>query len=598
MKKFRLFLLLVGVSVNLSAQDNYSVIDVEDTETFSEFDLLGDTLDHYTVYFTGENHNYPSFNTKLEYKLLRYLHQSQGVRHFIFEQGPAVGYLINEAILYENEENMNFLKDVFYDPFYYLIKKLQRMNDSLSMEDKVKVHGIDVERFPYFSIYALNQIVDTLDRSVFGGEVFEQIEGLNTSPFKNGQAADFYGEETDNRFGFGEISAWGTLSSIIISSYEFRDSLAPVLGENEAIYYAIIASLEKGKIWYQTEKEGDLKSPIIRERFMRKEFERIYRLYPDSKFYGQFGRCHLHKDKSARKCYDYYMNSVANRINEIDSSLNNKVMVIPIFYSKGKQKLDKDIIENLNFEEKFFEDDKVFLIDLSYKKGDHPIVGFYNELPFMILSNMEVDPSEQYDFSWNTTIQEYHLGAYYGYHYFNKIRTLNTALQNLGANNFTTKWVAYDFAFDVFKVDDAGSKFDFTYYPRISNGDNFEIRGWRFGVGSYYAFGNKWLIAAPGLQYGYGQFYLTEFTDNTIPNLIQVNEQNASVYKNDIFYLEPNLELRLTLPFLSFNFKTGYSFDVSGKRWRLDGKQNNFTKTSFSAPYIQAGVSLNYKSIK
>ncbi|MEX1003349.1 MAG: hypothetical protein WDZ35_14615 [Crocinitomicaceae bacterium] len=50
MKKFRLFLLLVGVSVNLSAQDNYSVIDVEDTETFSEFDLLGDTLDHYTVY--------------------------------------------------------------------------------------------------------------------------------------------------------------------------------------------------------------------------------------------------------------------------------------------------------------------------------------------------------------------------------------------------------------------------------------------------------------------------------------------------------------------------------------------------------------------
>ncbi|MBD3638329.1 MAG: hypothetical protein HUJ25_13335 [Crocinitomicaceae bacterium] len=580
------------------AQINYSEIDVY-SDDFKEFEVFEDSLDQYTVYFTGENHNYASFNTRLEFKLLSYLYETQGVRHFIFEQSPGVGYIIEEIIINDKKSNMHFLKDVFYDPFYYLVKQINKFNDTLALEDKIHIHGIDVERFPYFSIYALDQIVDTLDKHIFGGEVFEQIQALRSSKFEYGTAADFYGDEDEIGFGFGQISAWGTLSSIIQSSHDYRDSLKIALGDKEEIYYAIIASLEKGREWYLSEKKGDVKSPIVRERYMKDEFERIYKKYPNDKFYGQFGRCHLHKDKSARRCYDYYMNSVASRINEVDPSLKNKVLVIPIYYSQGDEKFDRDIIKSLGFDEEIHEKDKAFLIDLAYKEGDHPIVGFYDHLPFVIISNKEADEGDgQFDFSWNTTIQEFHLGAYYGYHYMTGIKTLNNELLSAGANGFTNKWVGWDFTFDMFTVGDFGTRFGFTYFPEISNGDRFDIKAWTVKMGSYFAYGNKWLLASFGLDYGYGQVSLTEDLDNTVPNLIQSPEVgNVIIYRNDRFVFDPNIELRLTLPIISFNFKAGYDLDISGKRWRLDGKMKNFAKTSFSAPYIQAGVSINYKYI-
>jgi hypothetical protein len=51
----------------------------------------------------------------------------------------------------------------------------------------------------------------------------------------------------------------------------------------------------------------------------------------------------------------------------------------------------------------------------------------------------------------------------------------------------------------------------------------------------------------------------------------------------------------LTLPVISINARIGYGFDLSGKYWKLDGKMKDFTTTSFSAPYIQLGLSFNIK---
>lgn len=580
------------------AQTNYAEINLN-SDDYQEFEVFGDSLDPYKVYFTGENHNFAMFNTELELKLLRYLHQTQDVKHFIFEQSPGVGYIIEEIIIDGKQSNLHFLKDVFYDPFYYLVKQLKFYNDSLDPENKIHMHGIDVERFPYFSIYALNEIVDTLDKNIFGGEVFEQIQALKSSRYEYGTAADFYAENDYEIFGFGEVSAWGTLSSIIQSSYDYRDSLKLALGDKEEIYYSIIESLERGQEWFAAEKVGDVKSPIVRERFMKDEFERVYRAYPDGKFYGQFGRCHTQRDPNARRCYDYYMNSIAKRINDIDESTRNKVMVIPIFYSQGKEKFDQDIIKSLNFEEKFNEEGKAFLIDLAFKNGDHPIVGFYDQLPFMIVSNKKVDKGEEYEFKWNETITEYHLGGYVGYHYFNDVRTLNNELNLAGSNGFTNKLIGWNFAFDVFTLNSLGTRFNFTYFPEISNGDRFELKGWSFKLGNYYAFGSKWFMMAFGFDYGYGSFTMTEHQANQTPNLIQTpDNENVIVYKNDRFSFDPNLEFRLTFPYLSLNFKTGYDFDISGKRWKLDGKMKNFPKTSFSSPYIMAGVSINYKQIR
>jgi hypothetical protein len=578
------------------AQESASELFV-DSEDFKEFEVFGDTLDSYRVYFTGENHNYLTFNSKLEWKLLRYLNQEQNVNHFLFEQSPAVGYLIEEAVNEKDKNCMSYLKSSFYKQFYYMFKQMRKYNDSLDAQNKIHIHGIDVERFPYFSVKALNFIVDSLDNSVVGGEVFEQIIALGTSSYKNGTVDDFY-IENNGTFGFGELNPWASMNSIIDISMKYEDSLKVELADDSTVYFSIIKSLKVGQEWYQTEKKGDVRSPIIREDFMKDEFEIAYQSDDKGKFYGQFGRCHLHKDANAKKCYDHYMNSIANRIQEIDNTLSNKVLVIPVYYSTGLLKFDKEIIESLELEEKYLQEETAHIIDLAYKNGDHVIDGFYNSLPFIIVSNVKDEPFEELQFEWDEEIFEVHGSAYYGYRYFSGIKRLNSALAGVGANNFTNKFVAYNFALDFFQVGSMGYRTQFTYIPEINNGDRFDLKGWRFGMGQYYTLGNKWFTSAFGIDFTYGQIALTELTDNTVPNLIQSNSQNVIIYKNDVFSLDPNLELRLTFPIISFNFKAGYDLDISGKRWRLDGKMNEFTKTSFSAPYIQAGISLNYKRIE
>jgi hypothetical protein len=586
---------LVGFNTAALAQDHTGTIDLY-SSSFKEFKVFGDTLDNYKVYFTGENHMYATFNTTFQVKFLKYLHQNQGVNHFIFEQSPGLSYIINKVILEDKTSHLHYLGDVFFDPFYELVKEIRKYNDTLPYEDKIQMHGIDIERFPSFSIYALDLMVDTLNPRVKGGEIFEQIKALATSDYADAGAAAYYANPDDNfTFQFGQVSAWRSLESIIDGANENKDSLKVALGKDSTIFYSIIESLEIGHEWYITEEVGDVKSPIIRERFMADEFERVYLADKEGKFYGQFGRCHLHKDQDAGRCYDYYMNSIANRINDIDASLDNQVLVIPIFYNKSRD-YDKDVIKSLDFDPRFTDSNESYIIDLAYKNGDHPIVGFYNNLPFMIICNAVSDQMDYFSYEyWDNSIEEVHLGVGVGYWWFRKLNKLNTGLAVVGAGGFDNRMLGYTFYSDYFAIDENGSSFTFIYYPTVSNGDRFELGGFNATVGGSVPFGGRYIFGAFGMDLGYGQMKLKETQLVGDPILIQDNSVNKVIYRNDIFTLDPHFQFRITLPLISLNAKAGYSFDVSGKYWRLDGKAKDFTKTSFTAPYVQIGASLNFK---
>src|SRR5690606_11343374 len=122
----------IFLTPSVIAQNKFSEIDL-DNDSFEEFEIFGDTLDYYKVYFTGENHMFASFNTEFQYKFLTYLHQKQGVNHFIFEQSPAVGYIIEKVIIEGKTTQLHYLEDMFYDPFYDLVKRLKKYNDSLAL---------------------------------------------------------------------------------------------------------------------------------------------------------------------------------------------------------------------------------------------------------------------------------------------------------------------------------------------------------------------------------------------------------------------------------------------------------------------------------
>jgi hypothetical protein len=598
-KKILALVFIIFISVNtIHAQNNYATVDIDEPTDYSELaEFFSDSiLDKYKVYFTGENHQYAYVNSELEFKLLVFLNQTQGVNHFVFEQSPATGYIITQAVL--DNEDISYklhLRDKFFDPFYNLVKQIKKYNDTIPENKKISVEGIDVERFPSFSLYALHKITDSLSTEGSTGIVYETIDAIYTSEFKDGSPDEIY-NDGGTRFNLlgDKINAWETIQTIMELSKLYKDKLKEEIGEDYNTYVEILQALQAGHDWYQAERSGDMTAPFIRERFMIDQFLRVYHRNPHSKYYGQFGRCHLHAKKDSKKCYSHNMQSIASRINSTsDSTLQGKVLTIPVYYKTSKTQ-DVRIIEALELDYRFNKKNKIYLIDLDYLEEDNPIAGFEEDLPYVIVNTyMPKGFDDMYAF--NLTLKEYHLGAYYGYTYFNKINKLNYALNDIGAIGFTNKITTYSFAIDYITMKDKGIYLAYTYYPSVSNGDRFKLKGSSFTYGSNYPFGNKYFMSAFGINLTYGRMTLIEDNTGTIPNLIQLNSKNITVYKNDIFLISPNFDFRITLPVVSLNAKVGYNFDVSGKYWQLDGKMKDFTKTSFSSPYIQIGASFNFK---
>jgi hypothetical protein len=596
MKKVLICLTLI-FNLSLIAQDNYVSVDIDDPDDYDELDnFFGDSiLNNYRVFFTGENHQYAYVNSDLEFKLLTYLHQRQGVNHFLFEQSPATGFIINQAVYNKDLTHKTYLKDRFYTPFYSLIKSIKKYNDTLSMGNKIQVHGIDVERFPAFSIFALSKITDTLDIEGKTGIIYEAIDALYTSEFKDGTPDEIYNQGGTRLNLLGdEIDAWATFESIIFNANGMKDELKVELGDNFEIFFEILESLQKGHDWYLAERNGDLSAPVNRERFMIDQFLRVNTQFPNAKFYGQFGRCHLHANKGAKKCYSHNMKSIASRINtRSDSTLNGKVLTIPVYY-KNSREFDGKIINSLNLDYRFDRPDRIYLIDLEYLKGDNPLAGFDEDLPFVIVNTFAPNGTTNI-YNFNYTLEEYHLGVYVGFKYFNKLKKLNSALTDNGNITFTNKFLTYSVAGDYITMNDIGHHVSYSVIPELSNGDRFHLKGQSISYGTNYPFGGKNVMAAVGLNYTYGQMKLIEENSGATSNLIQLDDENITVYKNDFFTLDPNIDFRITFPVISLNARLGYAFDVSGKYWKLEGKMKDFTKTSFSAPYIQVGVSLNLK---
>ncbi len=120
-----LMFLTVITAIGAFGQDHFAKVNIEDTEDYSELsDFFTDSsFSEMSVFLTGENHAYAGTNSKTEFKFLVYLHEKFGVNHFLFEQGPAVGYIINKIAIEDNLDYAFYLEDRFYEPFFEMVKK-------------------------------------------------------------------------------------------------------------------------------------------------------------------------------------------------------------------------------------------------------------------------------------------------------------------------------------------------------------------------------------------------------------------------------------------------------------------------------------------
>ena len=112
------------------------------------------------VILTGENHFYSKFNSLAEYRFLRMMHENSGVRNFVIELSPTRAYFMERYFTKEDSVAKMYLMASSSKHYMNLFDSIAIWNRALPASEKIKVHGLDVERFYDMSVLWLYNILN------------------------------------------------------------------------------------------------------------------------------------------------------------------------------------------------------------------------------------------------------------------------------------------------------------------------------------------------------------------------------------------------------------------------------------------------------
>lgn len=329
-------------SVEAQESDFLHHIPTDTNEVNKGFEPLKSQMDSINVVLTGENHRFYAINQHTKYKMIRYLHQ-YGFRYLTIEFGSGIGYLANDYVLNGNEKSVDILTENFKGnrtAFVDLLGLIKRFNDTqLTIEDKIKIRGIDYTRFPFYSTRALGMIIENQECEE---ELKDYYEDLNVVSSGNanidaigfstrGRAPNF-----DIRYSFKtyenriyELSIRNLVKDFYLDTTKFSSTL----GSKYDDFKSIIDDLNETVEWYKGEGIS-IQSHTKRERKLSRTLANIFIEDPSAKVYGQFGRCHIRNPNYEQNCYGFDLASLSDRL--INNQLDLKVLNIPVFYLQDR----------------------------------------------------------------------------------------------------------------------------------------------------------------------------------------------------------------------------------------------------------------------
>lgn len=411
------------------------------------------------VILTGENHYYSKFNSLAEYRFLRMMHENAGVRNFVIELSPTRAYFMERYFTEEDSVAKMYLMATSSKHYMNLFDSIARWNRALPAFEKIKVHGLDVERFYDMSILWLYDILKRrgVPPAPLAAGVCLARNAANTV-LTDGIAA-FYEDADDDESSSNSDTAvvssdkfirsvTDTISALTDSIISVRPKVFPVRvnrefdamiesrPEEEDIAYLVNWLKEYGaadgpfvdsskawknwlgsdydeyvkvyrqlKEWQQWEAlDNTAQQYTWREEHMYRNMVSLLNNNPQDKFYGQFGRCHTSLVKQQQDCGWFEYNSMLTRLRTRYFQNDTSVLSIGIFYVKDKDG-DGDICaENLsnnsviNAEVKaLYEsiDNNMMLYDL--KAGDSQLKELPKKFSFVLVHDYTNEDNEHED---------------------------------------------------------------------------------------------------------------------------------------------------------------------------------------------------------
>lgn len=295
------------------------------------------------VFFLGENHSQSTFNTRMEYTMMRALYENCGYKNLIIELSPTTAYYMQRYIC-DNDTNARKILNInsahYYMTYFDYLHKWQQ---GIPKEKRIKIHGIDVERFNELPMHRLAEIFEIHRNNIPKELTFHVLSMLINDHDYLTQGTE--SEITEkNEFsgskwiqpskGFSKIESPKIVFNVknLDSIYKYQSLLASWLGETDFTAVSELFSvLHDFDIWNGL--EATPQQYLWREDRMYRNLKSLLQNNPMEKYFGQFGRCHTQYNPREGDCGWYNYSSTAKKLTQgYFNKDESKVLTIGIFY--------------------------------------------------------------------------------------------------------------------------------------------------------------------------------------------------------------------------------------------------------------------------
>ncbi len=441
------------------------------------------------VMLSGENHMFSGFNSLGEYRFLKFFHEQAGVRHFVIELSPTRALYMERYFTNTDSTAKRFLRATSSDDYMKLFDSIRVWNQTLPDSQKIKVHGLDVERFYDMTVMRLGDVIQkrgmappsirmgafmatklaqqiekegtddddseesksdtalmisTTDTVSAAAVVVEDLEGVD-------QRLDviLMNEEEDNfdtEDGSMELYLWLSKHAAIDGKYADSSKVwKQWMGADYAEYALAFGQLREWYLWTKTDNSAQ--QVAWREEHMFQNMVKLLKQYPSGKFFGQFGRCHISTNKQQQDCGWFEYNSLLTRLRTRYFRNDTSVLSVGIFY-KEKEFDGKDICAvNLGNTLAINEEVKAILATVDKgmmlyhtKDSSGGLVELAKKFDFVLAHDFteESDESDEYDGDYDgySGVGDHHIGLTFGARYMTPQFLSDEFTQHFAANNY------------------------------------------------------------------------------------------------------------------------------------------------------------------
>ena len=385
-KMKKIFLLAFQIiTASLFAQSNVNpkvlnLNDISDNKS-PGFEAIYQKARKARVIFAGENHSQIEFNARTEYMLMRSLYENCGYRNFIIEMSPVRSYYMERYIRYNDTHARDLLKSVASDKFLTLFDHLNAWMKNVPQNERIHVHGLDIERFYDMSFYRMNDALK-LQKTVPNKKIYllakQIIPQIVKQTYHSGLSDYTDATFATVDFDLGDVSTSDynivkVIDSITAHIEYFKQWMSP---EDFEIFKEGYSGALEFRKWTNTEESAH--QYIWREEQMFKNFVKVLSADTTQKFFGQFGRCHSALSKQFGDCGWYNYRSVCNKVkSRYFNGDSTKVVSIAISYRDNEDNLAAvELNDNYTISAELEQIKKVkskwpLLFDLSDSTGDY-----------------------------------------------------------------------------------------------------------------------------------------------------------------------------------------------------------------------------------